>query len=590
MKPDDSHSRIVTKLMFRLLPIQILLALIGSVNAIVSSLFANNFIGSYAMGAVGLFGPVSMLMGAISTMLVGGSQILCGKYMGKNLVDRMQNIFSLDLAVSGIMSALFIGVLVLMSALDLGGFLAQDPASRPVFYQYALGQTIGVLPTMLSGQFSAFLSLENQTHRVTISSVICIAVNLALNFLFVNILGLKTFGLSLAASLSMWAFCAAEAGYFFSGKSTLRITFRSLKWNECGEIFRIGLPGAIGYGYQTIRGITVNNLLVSYVGSVGVSAFATVNSLLGFFWAIPTGMLAVSRMLMSVCVGEEDRQTLVDTMRTALFRFVPLMCAVVAGIIAMAVPLTRMYFRDAADPVYVMTVTGFRILPLCMPLSVICMHFTCYGHVSGKQGLVHTLAALDGVVCVAGFTALLIPTLGIRSVYFANVLNGVVTTLVILLYSVIRRKKFPRNTEELMVIPDDFGVAEPDRMSLSLRSMKEVIRISQKIQYFCLDKGIDARRAFLAALCMEEMAGNVVAYGFTQDKGRHAVDIRVVYKEGGLILRIKDDCAAFDPAARREIADPEDVTKNIGIRMVFDMAESVSYQSVLGLNVLTIRI
>ena len=48
MKPGHSSSQIVTRLMFRLLPIQILLALIGSVNAIVSSLFAGNFIGPQA--------------------------------------------------------------------------------------------------------------------------------------------------------------------------------------------------------------------------------------------------------------------------------------------------------------------------------------------------------------------------------------------------------------------------------------------------------------------------------------------------------------------------------------------------------------
>ena len=65
---------------------------------------------------------------------------------------------------------------------------------------------------------------------------------------------------------------------------------------------------------------------------------------------------------------------------------------------------------------------------------------------------------------------------------------------------------------------------------------------------------------------------------------------QTVEKSGSLILRIKDDCAAFDPATRREIVDPEDITKNIGIRMVYDMAYSVSYQSMLGLNVLTVVI
>ena len=46
----------------------------------------------------------------------------------------------------------------------------------------------------------------------------------------------------------------------------------------------------------------------------------------------------------------------------------------------------------------------------------------------------------------------------------------------------------------------------------------------------------------------------------------------------------------FDPGERRQMAENDDITKNIGIRMVFQMAKDVQYQNILGLNVLTIRI
>ena len=590
MKKEDVSSGIVVKLMFRLLPIQILLCLIGSVNGVVSSLFAGNALGPEALSAIGLFSPISMLAGAVSTMLVGGSQILCGKYLGKNLVEKMQNVFSLDIALSSLCAALFMGFMLVTGFFDLTGFIAADPNVRPSFNQYMIGQSIGMLPLFLGSQLAAFLSLENQMRRTTIASIVCIITNLCLNYLFVILLKMNTMGVALSASLSQWVFFALEAKYFFSSKATLRFSVRGLRWRESREIASIGLPGAIGYGYQTIRSFAVNSLLVAHVGSVGLSAFTASNTLLSFAWTIPGGMLAVSRMLFSISVGEEDRETLIETMRTAMRRYLPLMCAVSALLILLAVPLTRLYYRDPSDPVYGMTVSGFRILPACMPFAVICMHFTCYGQVSKKQLLVHILAAVDGVVCVAAFTAILIPHIGMNSVYWANVLNGIVTTIIIVAYAWIREKSFPTSIGQLMVIPEGFGVSEQDRISLSLRSMDDVIRLSQKIQAFCLDKGVDKRRSYLAGLCMEEMAGNVVTHGFSKDNKHHSVDVRAVYKDGGLILRIKDDCVAFDPATRREIVDPEDITKNIGIRMVYDMAYSVSYQSMLGLNVLTVVI
>ncbi len=80
----------------------------------------------------------------------------------------------------------------------------------------------------------------------------------------------------------------------------------------------------------------VNHLLGVFVGSVGISAFAASDNLLRVFWAVPGGMLAVSRLLISISAGEEDRQTLTDVMRVMLKRFVPIMYTVSAVIILCA--------------------------------------------------------------------------------------------------------------------------------------------------------------------------------------------------------------------------------------------------------------
>ena len=65
----ENSLRIIRKLMFRLLPIQIVYAAVATLNGIVSSYFASNFLGVDAMSAVGLFGPIQTLMGAISFIL-----------------------------------------------------------------------------------------------------------------------------------------------------------------------------------------------------------------------------------------------------------------------------------------------------------------------------------------------------------------------------------------------------------------------------------------------------------------------------------------------------------------------------------------
>ena len=105
-----------------------------------------------------------------------------------------------------------------------------------------------------------------------------------------------------------------------------------------------------------------------------------------------------------------------------------------------------------------------------------------------------------------------------------------------------------------------------------------------------LSRGIDRRRAFFSGLCLEEMAGNVVLHGFTKDRRPHSLDIRVSHKGDDVILRLRDDCVAFNPLERARIMDTDDGMKNVGIRLAHKIAKDFRYQNLLGLNVLLMRI
>ena len=589
-KRQHANIKMLSKVMFRLLPIQVFLAAISAVNGILSSYFASNYIGIKAVSAVGLYAPITLLIQAISIMLVGGSVALCGQYRGRNEQDQLQKVFSLDISVSALISGLFLMLFLLLGSLNTTGFITHDAAARSFFNRYLIGQAIGIIPLMTGNQLSAFLSMENKGKLTLLASFLYIAVNLGLNHLFVCVLHLETLGLALASSLGLWVFFLVQIQYFLFGKSHMKLRLKQLPWRETGEIIRVGIPGALCTGYQTARGLIVNWLLEAFVGTVGISALATCNNLLALFWAIPTGMLAVSSMMINVSVKEEDRQTLTDVMRVMFRRYLPLMCVVSAILIACAEPLTRIFFRNPTDPVYMMMVWGLRILPLCMPLSIICTHFSCYGNTSGKNGLVHGLSLMDGLICVVGFTALLIRPLGMNSVYLANVLNGVVVVLIIIAYSCFKVKHVPHSMDELMVIPEEFGAPETERLDLSVKNMKDVLSVSRQIQDFFREKGIDERRAYLSGLAMEEMAGNIVEHGFVKDRKRHSVDVRVVHKDDDVILRLKDDCIPFNPSEQQRFAEGEDRAKNIGIRIVFHTARDIQYQNILGMNVLTIRL
>ena len=188
MQAKDANTKVVSKLIFRLLPIQILLAAVGSINGIVSSYFASNYIGISAMSVVGLFTPINMLLGASTAMLAGGATILCGKYLGRNEQDRVQNIFSLNLLISLILAGVFSLLLFVLGFFDLTGVFTRDEAVRPLFNRYLLGQVIGIVPLVLGNQLPNYLTMENKDKRAISASVVYIAVNVVLNLVFIQLL------------------------------------------------------------------------------------------------------------------------------------------------------------------------------------------------------------------------------------------------------------------------------------------------------------------------------------------------------------------------------------------------------------------
>ena len=587
----SNDRKILTHLMFRLLPIQIFLAAIGAVNGIVSSYFASNFIGVTAMSAVGLYAPINIIITTTSSIIVAGSSILCGKYMGQNEQEKMHNVFTVGILMAVISGAVYTLLYVAAGTMDLTGGLARDADVRVLFNSYLLGQAVGLIPFMLGSQLTFFLSIENKTRWSFAASISYIIANLALNVIFVKQLRMEALGLALASGLGMWVFFLVQASYYVTGSTQIRLLgLKDVHWSSCKMILAIGVPSAAINAYQAVRGFIVNHILQVYVGSVGISAFATANNLLAIFWAIPTGMIAVSRMELSISIGEEDRKTLTDIMKVMFTRFIPLMCAVSALIMVCGVPLTRIFYKDPSEPVFMMTVWGMRLLPLCMPLAIVLTHFVTYSQASDRMKFVHISSLLDGVVWVSLFTAVLVPVIGLNGVYLANILNGVAGVILIVVYSWIMNRKFPRTMDELMVIPHGFGVAENERIDITILSMEDVVKLSQRIQAFCIDRGIDNRRAYLAGLAMEEMAGNIVQHGFGKGRSDNRIDVRVAHKNDEVILRLRDDCLPFDPSAFRNIIDPEEPMANIGIRMIYHIIKSVEYQNILGLNVLIMRI
>ena len=132
-------------------------------------------------------------------------------------------------------------------------------------------------------------------------------------------------------------------------------------------------------------------------------------------------------------------------------------------------------------------------------------------------------------------------------------------------------------------------MAEEDRLDMSASSLDEVMAFRNEVIDFCERHGCDRKKQFALALCTEELGVNTVEHGFREGK-ENCIDMRLIKQNDEYLLRMRDNCARFDPSKQYELLSDDDRTSHIGIRLVYGMARKIEYVSHLDLNNLTIRV
>ena len=253
-----------------------------------------------------------------------------------------------------------------------------------------------------------------------------------------------------------------------------------------------------------------------------------------------------------------------------------------------AKPLVRIY--TSAPEETVLAVNAFYFSALTAPLATVSLTFMNYFQATKNMKLTHLVCLLDNFVFPCLAAIVLGFTFGINGIW-ASVLVGEILMLVTIYFLAWKRVgHMPKCLDDLLFLPENFDVPQEDRLEFSCQNMEGVVEASKAAYDFVLQKSGDKRKAYLVGLCIEELAGNIIRWGFASAK-KNAVDIRITY-QGQFVLRFRDNCRPFNPKKWLEINQPseKEISSNFGIRMTVQRMEDIQYMSTLKLNHLLIKI
>ena len=583
----------ITRSLFRKTMLTMLVAeLSGGATAIIDGILTGRFLGTAALAVSGLGAPYYSVASIVSGILMVGSTNLCTRAIGKGDREGLNGAFSLTLLLGVILSVLLAAFGVGMPGRFALMFGAKG-AAKEIYLQtasYLRGLFLGAPGFILYVVLTPMLQLDGDTLRPKLAGIVCAVTDVACDMLNVFVFHGGMFGMALASSLSHYAAFLIVASHFLKKGSLFHFSFRSIRAGMVSPLLRDGFPRAMCMLSRGLLPVLLNTLLLRLAGDPGVTALsAMINSsfVVGALgWGIGGAVLIMGGMM----VGEQDIGGLKTVMQTAVKDIIIYVTALAAAVFLCA-PLISAVFVPQGGPAQEMARSFIRCYAISLPFLAFNVSMANYLQVVSRT-LDANIVNIEIEVVFTAVTAYLLSSfLGASGVWSAYVVGQAVLSLLLVLRMLVTKAPGRQGVEAHMLLPKDFGIPKEDRIERSLHTMEEVIELSDQVIPFCEERGIGKKEANRLALCVEEMAGNVIEHGFSDGRPHH-LDVRVLVKDGGVILRLRDDCEKFDlrEKARSWEFDPEHPEKNIGIRMVMRVARDIAYTNTMNTNNLIITV
>ena len=562
----------------------------GALSAIIDGIITGRFLGSDGLAACGVGAPYFSVASIISGILMVGCTAMCTRAVGKGDKDELKRLFSLTVFLGTVLSVLLAvtGLTLTDQIASLFGAHADHPLLHENTVQYLRGVFIGAPGFIVFVILTPLLQLDGDSFRPKLASIVMAGADILGDLLNVTVFKGGMFGMGLATSVGQYVALFIVLTHFFKKSELFSFSLRNVKLRATPALMSDGLPRAACMLCRGLLPILINSIALRLAGNSGVAAYSTMNNttfVLGAFgWGIGGAVLIMG----GVAVGEQDTHGLVTVVKTAL-KDILIGVTLLAVAVFVASPFIAGLFITEKDETFTMAVTAIRCYAVTLPFLAFNVSSANYCQAITRKAASLIINIFIELVCTAVITLILANFLGITGIWLAFPIGQAALSLAIVLRAVIGRDKTRRGLASCMMLRRGFGVDENDCIDRSVSNMDEVIALSEQIGEFCSAHGLGAKESYRVALCIEEMAGNVIEHGFSDGKPHH-LDIRVLVKDGKTILRLRDDCAFFDlrEQAKKWSFNPEHPERNIGIRMVMCASEDIAYTRTMKTNNLII--
>lgn len=559
----------------------ILMAVAMQMSTVVDGIIVGNILGSDALAAVNLVMPVTLAMNALCVLFGMGGSALYSIALGQRDKERAKQLFTLSFIMMIVFSVIVVAAGLVCSRAFAELLTRKAPNLTEYVFNYLSVVMVGAPLIIIVPGIEYFVRASGRVKLASAALIIANIINIALDIVFLKVCEFGIRGAGLAT------ICGYTVGLAVSITGIVKCKNLRLCAVPKGKIAKIlketastGLPNALTNVLNFVRMLCINAIVLNFLGSIGATALSVCTSCLSMVTMFIAGSAQTMIPLLATLYGEGDVKGVRFTVRRAVVITVVSSLVLLVGFQIFS-PQISGFFGVSEPEQLAMTARALRIYTLSLPILAIIYVAKYVYSIIGFKKFSSVVATLEGFGIVVPLAWILPRICGADNIWFAYPTSE----LTALIFTIITTWIIGRKHSEVsgfFLLPK-----ETDKKVLDVTMIQNVsqsVELSKQTIEFCRQNELSEQTAIMTGVALEDMTVNIIEQKHGEHKESY-IDVRIRMDEEFVYISIRDNGAPYNPLLRENTENNFD-----NIAMVLAVAESVSYDNILGMNSSIIKI
>lgn len=279
----------------------------------IDGFFVSKYAGSHALAGINIVIPVTCVIFGVSVMLATGAGAIIGERLGQKKEQEANEIFSFITLVLLIFSIVFtIAGIVFLKPICI--FLGSSPLLLKHVLPYAFVIFIGTIPMSFKLFFEYLVRTDGKAKIGLVMSLVGLVLNVVLDYIFVALLHLGTFGAAWGTLLSIFVSMLIGFVYFLK-YSHIKFCKPKLNWSVLLKSCTNGSSEMLTEMSTGITTFLFNLIIMKFFGEDGIAAVTIIMYIYYFFISFYMGIAVATAPVISYNVGAGNEEKIRETTR-----------------------------------------------------------------------------------------------------------------------------------------------------------------------------------------------------------------------------------------------------------------------------------